>query len=63
MNQACFADRVNIPVTGDYTQRDIYLWYDAGIKQRAQPLIDLIKKNAQIVNQADERLHPGFNKA
>lgn len=56
MSQKGFSNRKNIRVTGEYTERDIYLWYDNRIKHKIQPYIDLIKRNAEMIIQADSQM-------
>nr|MCR5299583.1 hypothetical protein [Erysipelotrichaceae bacterium] len=51
---ASFAERVSIPVTGIYTERDIYLYYNQKYQEDYALLIELIKENARKIDMADK---------
>lgn len=51
--QPYFKDRKTLRVTGEYTGRDVYLWYDNRIKRLIQPYINLIESNAKRVSADD----------
>lgn len=51
---ASFSERVSIPVTGQYAERDIYLYYNPKYQQEYAPLIELIKENARKIDTADK---------
>ncbi|MDU7709009.1 MAG: LysR family transcriptional regulator [Clostridium sp.] len=48
-----FAKRKSIKVTGRYTERDIYIWYNKKSLKRLKPLIEKIKSNAQKTLELD----------
>lgn len=52
--QPYFEGRKTIRVTGKYTARDIYLWYDNRVKRLLQPYINLISSNAQAICRMDQ---------
>lgn len=43
-----------LPVTGKYTQRDIYMWYRAGEDERLTPIVQKIRDNTQAILLADQ---------
>lgn len=46
-----------IPVTGEYTERDIYMWYRTEEQERLGPVIKKIRDNTQMVSLADQGYH------
>lgn len=53
MSKDYFAKRKSIRVTGLYTERDIYLWYNKRNKKQLKPIIEQIKANASKVVEMD----------
>lgn len=45
-----------LKVTGKYTVRDVYLWYDGRVKKERAPEINLIRANAEETNRQDNEL-------
>lgn len=45
-----------IPVSGKYTERDIYLYYQENEKEGVRELLDIIKENAASTTKADRAL-------
>ena len=45
-----------LKVTGKYTSRDIYLWYDGRVKKERAAEINLICSNAHKINDADRKI-------
>lgn len=43
-----------IPVAGEYTQRDIFMWYLADQQERLSPIVQKIRENTQSVLMADQ---------
>lgn len=53
MSRDYFAQRKSIRVTGVYTERDIYLWYDKRNKKQLKPIIEQIKANTTKIMEMD----------
>lgn len=49
-------DLVTIPVSGKYTERDIYLYYQENENEGVRELLDIIKENAASTTKADRAL-------
>lgn len=45
-----------IPVSGKYTERDIYLYYQENENEGVRELLDIIKENAASTTKADRAL-------
>lgn len=58
MGKDYFAQRKSIRVTGAYTERDIYLWYNKRNKKQLNPIIEKIKANAARIVEMD--LNSGY---
>ncbi len=43
-----------IPVEGEYTERDIYMWYKKSRKEEILPVIDTIRHNVEYVVEGDK---------
>lgn len=51
------SDRKIIPVIGEYTQRDIIMWYRTKEEERLLPIIDRIRDNVKDMLEADKSYH------
>ena len=54
-DQPYMKGRKQIEITGEYTHRSIWLWYDNRIKRLVQPYINLITSNAQRISEIDRK--------
>lgn len=49
-----FSRRKSIYVTGRYTERDIYIWYNRRNLKKLKPIVEKIKANAQRILELDQ---------
>lgn len=49
-----FSKRKNVRVTGRYTARDIYLWYNTRNRKNIEPILKKIQENAKKIVKLDE---------